>query len=188
MPRLAPGPGEPRRLPTSRGAALPRARGAPARRRRGPRDLDRPPLRRRRLRLVVPGRRRDPDRGRLLRPAFPRPGDDRAPDGGSRRRTPSATRAIGFPTSCAVGPKTASSSRGTRPGTASPSPPRGSGPRSTSGPSSAAELRGVVEGRQDAQERLDTAPSTTTTAGSSAACCWCKERCRWCRPACWPRW
>ena len=43
-----------RRLPAARRPALARARGAPARRRRRPGDLDRPPLRARRLRLELP--------------------------------------------------------------------------------------------------------------------------------------
>ena len=54
--RLAPHARLRRRLPAARRAALARARGSPRRQGRGPRDLDRPPLRARRLRLVVPGR------------------------------------------------------------------------------------------------------------------------------------
>ena len=52
---------------------------------RGPRDLDRPPLRARRLRLVLPGPRRAADRHRLLRPPLPRQGHDRAARRGPRR-------------------------------------------------------------------------------------------------------
>ena len=49
--RLAAGPRPPTRLPAAGRAALARARGPSRRRRRRPRDLDRPPLRARRLRL-----------------------------------------------------------------------------------------------------------------------------------------
>ena len=45
--------GQRRRLPAARRAALARPRGPSRRQRRGPRDLDRPPLRPRRLRLVA---------------------------------------------------------------------------------------------------------------------------------------
>ena len=67
-----------RRLPAAGRATLARAGGPPRRRRRGPRDLDRPPLRPRRLRLVLPGQGRAADRDRLLRPPLPRPRHDRA--------------------------------------------------------------------------------------------------------------
>ena len=51
--RLAPDARHRRRLPAARRAALARPRGPPGGQRRGPRDLDRPPLRARRLRLVA---------------------------------------------------------------------------------------------------------------------------------------
>ena len=82
------------------------------------RDLDRPRLRPRRLRLELPGPRRGPDRRRLVRPALPRQGADRAARRGSRVARRSATRATGSRTSCARRPPTASSSSATRPATA----------------------------------------------------------------------
>ena len=55
----------------------------------------------RRLRLELPGRRRAARRRRLVRPALPRQGADRAAGRGPRRCPPCATRATGSRTSCA---------------------------------------------------------------------------------------
>ena len=74
------------RLPAARRPAVARARGAPLGRRRGDGDLDRPPLRAGRLRLELPGRRGAAHRRRLLRPALPRQGHDRAAGRGPRAR------------------------------------------------------------------------------------------------------
>ena len=100
LPGLAPRPRR-QRLPAHRGATVARARGPPGRSARRPRDLDRPRLRPRRLRLELPGPRRGPGRGRLLRS---RASTSRTRPSGWRRTstaTPFATRATGSPTSCA---------------------------------------------------------------------------------------
>ena len=167
---LASGDGyQPPDAPLSRGLEV-----HPARRRRGPRDLDRPPLRARRLRLVVPGPRRAADRDRLLRPPLPRQGDDRAAGRGPRQATAYATRATGSRTSCAAPPRAASSSPATRPATACRSAPRGSEPRSTSASPSAASCAASSRGGRAASRRPRPTPSSTTrTSGSSAGCCGC---------------
>ena len=131
--RLAPDAGLRRRLPAARRAALARPRGAPRRRLRGPGDLDRPQIRARRLRLVVPGPRRAADRDRLLRPPLPRQGHDRRARPRTSARSRTSTRETGSPTSCAGRPRAASSSPATPPATACRSAPRASAPRSTSG-------------------------------------------------------
>ena len=99
-------------------AAVTRPRGASVRRRRGPRDLDRPLVRARRLRLELPGRRRGADRGRLVRPPLPRQGADQPTGARPRTPTPSATRATGSRTRYAPPPRTGSSSSVTPPATA----------------------------------------------------------------------
>ena len=62
-----------------------------------------------------PAARRGADRRRLLRPALPRQGADRAARRGPRRARPSATRATGSRTSCAPGPPRATSSSSATP-------------------------------------------------------------------------
>ena len=104
---------QPPDAPLSRGLEV-----HPCGRRRRPRDLDRPPLRARRLRLELPGRRGDAHRRRLVRPALPRQGHDGDAGRGPRARRRSATRATGSRTGCAPPPRTASSSSATRPATA----------------------------------------------------------------------
>ena len=87
---------QPPDAPLSRGLEV-----HPHGRQRRARDLDRPRLRARRLRLELPGPRRGPDRRRLVRPALPRQGADRAPRRGPRLARRCATRATGSPTSSA---------------------------------------------------------------------------------------
>ena len=93
--RLAAGARAGRQRAAARGAAVARPGGASGRRRRGPRAVDRPALRRRRLRLVVPGARRAADRRRLVRPARPGQAADAAAGRGRRRVAATATRATG---------------------------------------------------------------------------------------------
>ena len=100
--RLAPDARLRRRLPAARRAALARARGPSARRRRGPRDLDRPPLRAGRLRLVVPRARTSC--GSASAPSTRASTSRTRPCCWPRTSSapPSATRATGSPTSCAA--------------------------------------------------------------------------------------
>ena len=83
-----------------------------------PRAVDRPALRRRRLRLVVPRPRRGAHRRRLVRPARPGQAADPAARRGRRRSGRTATRATGSPTACGRRPRTASSSPATARATA----------------------------------------------------------------------
>ena len=104
---------QPPDAPLSRGLEV-----HPGRRRRGPRDLDRPPLCPRRLRLVLPGRRGDPDRRRLLRPDVPRARDDRAAGRGPGARPRPLPGQLDPPQAAPRRPSAASSSSATRPATA----------------------------------------------------------------------
>ena len=73
-------------LPAARSPAVARP-GGPSRRSIGrSRDLDRPRLRSRRLRLELPGHGRDQGRRRVIRAATPREGIDGPPGGGPRAR------------------------------------------------------------------------------------------------------
>ena len=166
-------------------ASVARARGASARRVGRARDLDRPPLRPGRLRLVVPRARRTSDRRRLVRPPLPREGHDGrlAADLGRRR---SAIRATGFPTSSARQCRaTASSSRATRPGTVCRSPPRAFARPSTSGLAWAASCERWSRGAIARGGARRIPRSTRRTAGSSRGCCACSGSCRACRLDCW---
>ena len=183
--RSAGGGSWPGRRATSRPTRLSHAgsRSIP-RRRRGPGDLDRPPLRPGRLRLVLPGRRGDADRGRLLRPEVPRARDDRA-----ARRRPGARQR---PLPGQLDPPQAA--RGDR--------ARGVLHRRLGGPLPAADRRGdphrallrhgagtgAARGRRRAPDprargRAATPPSTTRTRRSSSGCCGCRSWCRGSRRA-----
>ena len=98
-----------------------------------PRRLDRPVARAARIRLARPGGRRGPDRGGLLRAASPRRASRRRTSPSGSTPTPCAGRATGSRTACAPPPRTACSSPGTAPATASLCRARASAPPSTSG-------------------------------------------------------
>ena len=143
---------------------------------RGPRDLDRPPLRPRRLRLVLPGPRRAADRDRLLRPALPRQGHDRAADRGPRQ---GAERVPGQ----LDPPQAAPGDRGRRLlrrrlGRPLPAAQRRGDQdrallRDRARPRAARRRRGAPEPR--AGGRRPTPTSTTPTSGSSTGCCGCRS-------------
>ena len=116
--RLAAGARPGRERAAARGGAVARAGGPSGRARRGPRAVDRPALRRRRLRLVVPGARRAADRRRLVRPARSRQAADAAAGRGRlgvARRLPGQ---LDPAPRCGRPPRTACSSPATAPGTA----------------------------------------------------------------------
>ena len=176
-----------RRLPAARRPALARPRGAPARRRRRPRDLDRPPLRAGGLRLELPARgRRGAHRRRLLRPALPREGHDRAARRGPRRRpgplpgqldpAPAARRHRGrdLLRRRLGGPLPAADRRGH---------PHGLLLRDRVRPRAARRGRGPPRPRGRYAATTTSAPSTS---GSSAGCCAPSGSCRACRRAAGP--
>ena len=165
-----------RRLPAARRAALARPRGPPRRQLRGPGDLDRPQVRARGLRLVLPRPRRAADRDRLLRPPLPRQEDDRRADPGPRQ---GAERVPGQ----LDPPQAAPGDRGRRllrrrlrralPAAQRRGDPHRALLRDRPGAGAARRGRGAPEPRP--RRKPPTPPSTTPTSGSSGGCCGCRS-------------
>ena len=110
------------------------------------------------------------------------------PDGGPRGAAGAgagATRATGSRIGSGAPPRTACSSRATRPGTASPSPARAFEPRSTSASPAAASCDRCSRGSEPGMRHCAaTRGSARRTAGPSGWRCDCSGSCRTCRHAC----
>ena len=99
-----------------------------------------------------PAERRAADRDRLLRPALPRQGHDRAAGRGPRQASRTSTRATGSPTSCAAATEGGVFFAGDSAGHCLPLSAEGIRTALYFGIALGRELRGVVEGRQSREQ------------------------------------
>ena len=134
----------------------------------------------------LPGRRRAADRGRLLRPALPRQGHDRAAGRGPRQASRTRYQGNWIPHKLRRGDRGRHLLR-RRLGRPLPAAQRRGDPHRAllrDRPRAASCAGSSRAARAASRRRRATPSSTTRTSGSSAGCCGCRSWCRGSRRAC----